>query len=311
MLKKIRRIGKEWTKAVFNTCCNRPIGLILMLHRIGPIDPNRLECIEELKVTTERLQCLVDQYNPTHDFVTLDYVADCMEGKIQPKRPFICITIDDGFRDNLTYGLPFFEQNQIPFAVFLTTEYMNRRPAFNYPFLLERMIWHNNEMVIDGVEYNCSTREKKNEVFKQLKGLVQNFPYDGFETRYRTLFDAYLLPEYEEDLMMNWNEVQQIAASPLCTIGSHTMTHCRLANVPMDDLAYELEESKRQIEEQIGIEVRYISYPFGWETDVNEQVFEATKNVGYRMGLISYGGPVRRLDKNMYCVKRQILLEYE
>ena len=296
---------------VYNKYISVPMGTVLMLHRIGEIEHNRLECIEELKVTPEHLQRLVDEYRPTHDFVSLDHVADCMEGRVKPLRPFICITLDDGFRDNLSVGLPFFEKNQIPFAVFLTAEFMNRRPAFNYPFILERMVWNNAVMTIAGCTYDCSTRAKKNVVFKSLKGMVQSLPYVDFETRYRELFKDYLKPAYEEDLMMSWDEVRELANSPLCTIGSHAMTHCRLANVPKEHLVYELGESKLQIEKQIGTEIRYVSYPFGWTTDVSEQVFEATRTAGYRMGLISWGGPVRRKDRDMYQVKRQMLFENE
>ena len=76
-------------------------------------------------------------------------------------------------------------------------------------------------------------------------------------------------------------------------------------------LPYELAESRRQIEQEIGKEVRYISYPYGWTTDVNKNVIAAAEAAGYRMGLISWGGPVRRKDRDMYQVKRQMLFENE
>ena len=136
-------------------------------------------------------------------------------------------------------------------------------------------------------------------------------PYENFETEFMDMFADYVKPEYSEDLMMTWDDVRQLAASPLCTIGSHTMTHCRLANVPFDKLSYELEESKRQIEQEIGKDVKYISYPYGWITDVNEDVFAATQAAGYEMGLISWGEPKRKNDHDMFAVKRQMLLENE
>lgn len=311
MFKKIKRIGREWCEFTYNSLFNPPQGNILMLHRIGEWDGDRLECIEELKVTTTRVQKIIDQLGSSYDFVSLDVVADYINGNIQPSRPFICFTFDDGYKDNLYVGLPFFEKNQIPFSVFLTADFINTNPSFNYPIILERIVRNNEQLIVNGKAYYCNSRTSKNEVFKQLKELILSLPYQNFEFHFRKMFRDYLRPEYEEDLMMNWDEVRELSKSKLCTIGSHTMTHCRLADLSNDQLKYELQESKRSIEEQIGKNVKYLSYPFGWKTDVSETVFTATQRAGYSMGLVSYGGPVRRYDKNIYQVKRQMLLEYE
>lgn len=166
-------------------------------------------------------------------------------------------------------------------------------------------------LFIGGGQIRTETLQKKLAAFNTLKEEVLSLPYENFETEFMDMFAEYVKPEYSEDLMMTWDEVRQLATSPLCTIGSHTMTHCRLSNVPKDKLPYELEESKRQIEREIGKEVRYISYPYGWISDVNEDVIAATKAAGYEMGLISWGGPIRKKDHDLFVVKRQMLMENE
>lgn len=311
MFKKLRRIGKELVVDLYNFCFNRPQGVVPMLHRVGEMESDRLSCIEDLKVTIARLQCYIDAHRATHDFVSLDHVAKVVRGELIPKRPFVAVTLDDGYRDNLTNGLPFFEKNQIPFSVFLTTEFVNRRPTFNYPFILERIVRANNNIEYRGGVIRTETLQEKHAAFSALKEEVLSLPYDSFETEFLDMFAEYVRPEYNEDLMMTWDEVRQLAASPLCTIGAHTMTHCRLSNVPLDKLPYELAESKRLIEHEIGKEVKYISYPYGWKLDVNENVLAATKAAGYEMGLISWGGPIRRKDHNIFVVKRQMLMENE
>lgn len=311
MFRKVKRIGKQvWTEA-YNFCFNRPYGVVLMLHRIGSSEPSRLPCLSELNVSVDRLQRFVDAKRSKYDFVSLDEVKARMSDKSLRKHPFLCFTFDDGFRDNLTYGLPFFEKNEIPFSVFLTVSFINRHPAFNYPFVMERIIADNETLEIEGRHYDCRTAAQKNTVFSELKGVVLQWNYDGFEERFNKVFESYLLnkkDEYFEDLTMNWDEVAKLAKSPLCTIGSHTMTHCRLSNLSRTELECELGESKRQIEEHIGKEVKYVSYPFGWTTDVNEMVLEVVKGVGYEMGFVSHGGEVRRKDNDLYIVKREMLI---
>ncbi len=311
MLKKVRRIGKQLAKNVFNVIFNRSYGTILMLHRIGNADSAYLNSIEQLKVSVDFLQHYVDARRATHDFVSLDEAICRIQTPSFRKRPFVCFTFDDGFRDNLTLGLPFFEANKIPFAVFLTADFIEHHPGFNWPFVLERMIASNPELTVEKQKFSCSSREEKETTFRVIKEIVQSWSYEDFEKHFRAAFYDYLKDNYFEDLTLSWDEVRTLAVSPLCTIGAHSMTHCRLSNVPARLLDYELQESKRLIEQNVGREVHYLSYPFGWITDVNSAVYNAARAAGYTAAFISWGGSMRKHDHNLFTIKRQILLENE
>ncbi len=66
-------------------------------------------------------------------------------------------------------------------------------------------------------------------------------------------------------------------------IGSHGMTHTDLTLLGNSDLLYELNDSKKLLEDIIGKEVNAISFPYGsW----NERVWEQAKSAGYRFGTI-------------------------
>lgn len=291
MFKKIKRITRETLDTIRVEHIKRTEGYVVMLHRIGPNEPNRLPCLAELNVTPEYLQTFVDKHRKHYDFITLDEVIMRYDNPSQYKRPYIAFTFDDGFKDNLRYGLPFFEKNNIPFAVFVTTDFINRHPAFNYPFVLERVIADNETLSLDGHIYDCRSLDQKNQVFRQLKGIVLSLPYKHFEERFKQLFAEYIHPALYEDLTMTWDDVCQLAVSPLCTIGSHTVTHCRLSNLSITELEYELGESKRQIEQHIQKQCQYISYPYGWKTDVNNQVLDIADSL-YNAGFQSFISPV-------------------
>jgi peptidoglycan/xylan/chitin deacetylase (PgdA/CDA1 family) len=309
MLNKVIRIGKQLAEDAYSVCFNRAYGRLIMLHRIGPVESERLSCVGELRVSVDRLQRFVDNNRKSCDFISLDEVYERFLDPSKRKRPFVCFTFDDGFRDNLEYGLPFFERNQIPFAVFITTEFINRHPAFNYPFILELIIRNNDMLHVEGRNYECLSVGQKNKTFGELKNVVLDQPYKGFENRFEDMFAEYLNPFYREDLTMTWDEVGALADSPLCTIGSHTVSHCRLSNLTDEELRCELGESRRQIEDHVGKPCEYVSYPFGWTTDVNESVRRITKEVGYKMGLVSHGGEIRKNDKDLFNVKRIMLIE--
>src|SRR5262249_12669542 len=69
-------------------------------------------------------------------------------------------------------------------------------------------------------------------------------------------------PELE---MMNWTELREIAARGV-ELGAHTVNHANLARIPPDQVASELRDCKRAIEDQVGKPVRYFAYPYGVST---------------------------------------------
>ena len=83
---------------------------------------------------------------------------------------------------------------------------------------------------------------------------------------------------------LTWEQVQEMAADPLVTIASHSITHPRnLTEVESDEeLAQELSESKQLLEARLGIPIHYFTYPEG---HYDERVMEAAEAAGYRAAL--------------------------
>ncbi|MEY3296799.1 MAG: Poly-beta,6-N-acetyl-D-glucosamine N-deacetylase [Cyanobacteriota bacterium] len=78
---------------------------------------------------------------------------------------------------------------------------------------------------------------------------------------------------------LTWDQVKAMAADPLITIGSHSVTHPPdLREFSDADLAYEMTESKRRLEEMLGEPVHYFSYPAG---HYDERVAQAAADAGY------------------------------
>ncbi|PSR19372.1 polysaccharide deacetylase [filamentous cyanobacterium CCP3] len=78
---------------------------------------------------------------------------------------------------------------------------------------------------------------------------------------------------------LTWDQLKTMAADPLVTIASHSVTHpADLRTLSDDDLAYEVTESKRRLESELGVPMRYFSYPTGY---YDERVAQAVANAGY------------------------------
>ncbi len=100
---------------------------------------------------------------------------------------------------------------------------------------------------------------------------------------------------------MTWDTLKELVKDPLCTIGSHTVTH-------PDDITLldytaqknELENSKRDLESNLGIKINFLAYPDG-KNDFNVQ--ELSRQAGYLMAVATTPGTAEA-SPNVLAVNR-------
>lgn len=310
MFKKARRIAREKMQALYNACFNRPIGYIYMFHRVAPND-SALPVIDELRVSPDYFRQFLLNKIGGGKFVDLQRVVEVMNDKEKIKSPFYVITFDDGYEDNYTYAYPILKELGIPFTIFVSVDLMNdHQPIWNYPLIIERIVRKNDILQLaNGMQLECRTVEEKNRAFVELKSWLFGLPYETLRDEFARVLKDYLTDNVFPMNTMTWEQLQEMANDPLCTIGSHTMSHSRLVMKDNDSLMHELQDSKRILSEKLEVEIKHLSYPYGWITDVSDEAIEVAKRVGYKSGLRSFGGPVRRKDKDLFNVKRIMVSE--
>ena len=82
-------------------------------------------------------------------------------------------------------------------------------------------------------------------------------------------------------LCLTWDELRQLAADPLVTIGAHTASHHSLNRLTEAELEVEVEEARRELATQLGREVRHFAYPFGGPNAADEREFAAARRSGF------------------------------
>ncbi|MBR4146453.1 MAG: polysaccharide deacetylase family protein [Bacteroidales bacterium] len=109
------------------------LGVVLMLHRVVEKRSEEPEK-RELEITTEFLVETIVRYREQgYRFVSIDQVCNILNGKEKGK-PFVCLTFDDGYQDNYTVALPLLKRLEVPFAIYVTTGFIdNRLPMWWYP----------------------------------------------------------------------------------------------------------------------------------------------------------------------------------
>ena len=311
MFRKVKRIAIEWGINAYNACFNRPVGYIYMFHMVRP-KGDLLAPIDELRISPEYFESFLCKQQKSLEFLSINDLRARICNQQCSTKPFGIITFDDGYADNFTYAYPILKKLGIPFVIYVSAGLVNdHTPIWNYPLIIERIVKSNGELNIRGQKYVCRTQEQKNDTFKQLKGLLFSLPYEHLQEDFKHLFAEYLSDDVFPRNTLTWEQIAELSKDPLCTIGCHTMTHCRLTINDVAALEYELGESKRLLEKHIGKPVTHLSYPYGWKTDVSDSAIEYAKKCGYETAARSYGGHVREKDNDFYQLKRIIVNEKE
>lgn len=82
---------------------------------------------------------------------------------------------------------------------------------------------------------------------------------------------------------LTWDQLRTMAADPLITIASHSVTHPPdLRTLSDADLAQEVQDSKARLETMLGIPIRYFTYPAG---HYDQRVAAAVAEAGYLAAL--------------------------
>lgn len=95
--------------------------------------------------------------------------------------------------------------------------------------------------------------------------------------------------------VMTWEQVEELKREGF-TIGSHTVNHIDCGRVDSETLRRELEVSKAELEERLGLEEVYFAYPFGARDNITPEGIEMVREIGYACCASAYNGLNDEID---------------
>jgi peptidoglycan/xylan/chitin deacetylase (PgdA/CDA1 family) len=272
------------------------IGAILTLHHVRPPRPDRFQPNQLLEVTPRFLENVVCKLRRSGlDLISLDEVHRRL-GDGDFRRRFACMTIDDGYRDTLQWAYPIFKAHAVPFAVYVPTSFPDRIGELWW-LAIEAVVARNQRIIlmVDDVErgFECATVADKHHVFDQLYQWVRSFRTED-ELR-RVVRDLSVRHQVDiaafcDELCMSWEELGQLAADPLVTIGAHTVNHVMLAKTPERQARAEMAMSRSVIEASLGLRPHHLSYPIGDSTSAGPREFRVASELGFRTAVTTRPG---------------------
>ena len=264
------------------------VGSILTLHHVRPARADRFQPNQFLEITPEFLEAIVLRLQRANiDIVSMDEVHRRLSER-DFKRPFVAITLDDGYRDNKTCAYPIFKKYNIPFTVYVATSFPERRGQLWW-VALESIVAGNDSIAVEmdgkACRLACDSAAQKHAVYLQLRGWLASRPSEAemiasvrdLTTRYRVDMAAICA-----SLCMDWQEIVELAADPLVTIGAHTVNHIMLGRADEAAVRFELKTSRDVLQAKLGREVRHLAYPYGDARAAGAREFAIAADLGFK-----------------------------
>jgi peptidoglycan/xylan/chitin deacetylase (PgdA/CDA1 family) len=246
------------------------IGAILTLHHVRPPRPEAFQPNRLLEITPAFLDRLLRRLaRSSFEVISLDQMhRRFIDGDF--KRRFVCITFDDGYKDLKQWAYPLLKKYQLPFALYVPTSFPDRIGELWW-VALEAVIAQNSRigMVINGKDqfFECRSVSEKRELYDAVYGYLRSMKTEEELRRVvRDLCATYRvdIPALCRDLCMSWEEIAELAADPLVTIGAHTVNHMMLKKVPDEATARaEMDLGRTVLEAALGKRPEHLAYPVG------------------------------------------------
>jgi peptidoglycan/xylan/chitin deacetylase (PgdA/CDA1 family) len=273
------------------------VGSILTLHHVRPARPEGFQPNRLLEVTPDFLEGLVRRLARARiDVVSLDEMhRRFIEGDF--KRRFVCLTFDDGYKDFLRWAYPVLRKYKLPFAMYIATSFPDRLGELWW-VALEAVIAQNSRigMVVNGDDryFECATVSQKRELYDEIYRYLRSMKTEEEVRRVvRDLCACYRvdIAAFCRELCMDWAEIVDLAADPLCTIGAHTVNHMMLRKVPSDaTVRAEMEMSQAVLEAALGKRPEHLAYPVGDPTSAGPREFRIAAELGFKTAVTTRPG---------------------
>lgn len=191
--------------------------------------------------------------NNKYVFISVQELYDILSNRSVPPEGSVCLTVDDGWRENLSNIIPVINNRYIPICFFISTSPVE-----------EGVFW-----------WSICARAEREGFDKSIS--IEKFKTIAESERSKRVSEMRQKITLDREAMTK-EEVVEISKNIFVTIGSHTVNHACLNQCTDKELTYEVKESKRLLFEWTQKEISYFSYPNG---DFKSTESKVLKENGY------------------------------
>lgn len=242
-------------------------------------------------------------------------IGRLIRGEDLPRRS-VAITFDDGHIDNYTNAFPILKDVGVPATIFLSTHYVGGTQAFWFdrvatlmchaPAGSHRLSAPACDLTLGDMRSRRSATEQVLAGLKKLADAQRVSALAELEERFAAHVPA---AQESERKALDWDQVREMSRQGI-TFGSHTVTHPILSTQTVEQIRFELSESRRRIEAETGCDADLLAYPVGKPYAFDQRVVTIARECGYRAAVAYIDGINRPGSCDMFALARTSVERY-
>lgn len=290
---------------------------VLMLHGVMSVNTKSLWVPLRPQVSPQELERTLEILSECYQFITIDECISMLNGEIPLVDHGMLITFDDGYYNTIKYGLPICEKFGVKPVFFLTTGHLDSGLPFWFDRLDYALQQNMGEVIkfeFNGVIYsfNATSRTTLKASYSEFRDkckiaftddIAMNKLFESLAKSLESRSGMSLSDICREDdwsSITSWQQLKKIVREQRLSIGSHTVDHWRVDNLPEDKVLWQLLGSKNRIEEELSVECNYFCYPNG---NYNKLAIKLLKDSGYKAAFSTDAG-LCSIKDNVMTLKR-------
>jgi peptidoglycan/xylan/chitin deacetylase (PgdA/CDA1 family) len=274
-------------------------GAIFTLHHVRPHEASAFSPNAHLEITPEFLDAVLTRLKSDgYQFVSLADVPALLSGPAK-KKPFAAFTLDDGYRNNLAYAMPVFDRHEAPFTIFIAKGLVERTHTIWWE-TLTALLRKQDRLSFDfgnGMEaVSVATAGDKQRVFARFASYIHRNDETAAVAAIDGLARAHGVDPLEivEHLVMGAPELNLVDASPLASLGAHTVSHRAVARLSDAEVRDEMSVSTDYVEAISGHRPKAFAYPYGTREAVTQQQAAIARDVGFAIAVTTQPGVIEQ-----------------
>jgi len=219
--------------------------------------------------------------------ISVPELVDGLQGRRSLPDHAVAITFDDGYFNVLDQALPELERFGLPATLFMTAGH------FTGDLAPHQLLWfdqiydaHGDQLVLGFADtVYRRTRTLKRMPEETRRQVVAHLYGAGFST----------MPAGADHprRLMTLDELKSLAASPLMTIGAHSLTHGLLTRMPQAQARDEISRSRQVLQSLLQQPIDTFAFPDG---ALDETVTQLVRQAGFRAAFSTRPGAVAQGD---------------
>jgi peptidoglycan/xylan/chitin deacetylase (PgdA/CDA1 family) len=280
--------------------------VILCYHRVaqGVPDPFHL-CVQP-----ENFAAHLEEIARTREPSTLSNLSE------PSRRPRVVVTFDDGYSDNLSNVLPIVTAKGFPITVFVTTGMVGGDKGFWWDrlgALLRARPEGTTEiaLVLAGDEVRIPLGAGGEKALEDIRRHLISLPVSEIDRALEAVAEQWSVRSLSppDARVLTPDELRQLAATELVTIGAHTVDHVRLRGRRGEEQLETVATSKKELEQLLNKKISHFAYPFGRAEDFDDDSVDAVRLAGFETACTTLPGSVGP-STDRYRLPRRLVMDW-